>query len=463
MDETTNNSQQFFPTYNLDLASRDVGMREYESAAQTLMSEERLFATATAILVATVGIISTILYSKTNDSSIIDILKLNDIELYIIMLFLLTFFSFSSIIYFAALNRSIVNASRKIIILRRMLGLSYGSIRLVLPTDRIEGANNPHAIPMFHGWASYKSIPFFIVAILSSIFVYLVTRASESSFIFFIMTLANLQFARSIICDSIIVVSLWFITLCIVYRSCLMDHYEDWRLVLTTLVSKILRQPMVDNVEYVLYRSNLAVCEAKRLNVNLSDFYSLLIFVEDKNFYKHHGVSIRAIIATVYRYIKYGKKGGGSTITPQLVRTLFIRNLTQKFRRKIIEILLAFWIEKHFSKTEIINMYISAIRYDLNITGINDGSKYFFGRTGGIYTKAQIFFMIERIGNIRSGVLFNRIRCLLKEACENSQLSYGDINEYVGILRNQWSSGKVQDANGKQLGLLEEAVGKFAH
>ena len=71
--------------------------------------------------------------------------------------------------YFADRQRSILFATRKVIILRRMLGLTYGSMQLILPNWRIEGADQPLSVKLFPGWFTYVAYPFYILSIMSSI------------------------------------------------------------------------------------------------------------------------------------------------------------------------------------------------------------------------------------------------------------------------------------------------------
>src|SRR6187551_422557 len=82
------------------------------------------------------------------------------------------------------------------------------------------------------------------------------------------------------------------------------------------------------------------------------------IAIEDRRFYEHHGVDpfgiARAVLANILRR---GLSQGGSTITQQLAKNLF---LTQErtLARKIQELALAFWLERKFSKREILELYL---------------------------------------------------------------------------------------------------------
>jgi len=102
------------------------------------------------------------------------------------------------------------------------------------------------------------------------------------------------------------------------------------------------------------------------------------IAIEDKNFYHHGGISI---VGGVLRAIKdslFTKKlEGGSTITQQLVKG---RLLTPErtIRRKIKEMILALWVEKKYTKEQILEMYLNQVPYGGANYGIEEASRAFF-------------------------------------------------------------------------------------
>lgn len=103
-----------------------------------------------------------------------------------------------------------------------------------------------------------------------------------------------------------------------------------------------------------------------------------ILSIEDKDFYHHFGISIKRIIMAAFIDIKAGRKvEGASTLTQQLARVLF---LTPKktFSRKIKEALLALEIEKHYSKDEILQMYLNQVYFGAGNYGIAAAAKYYF-------------------------------------------------------------------------------------
>src|SRR3954447_1777315 len=94
------------------------------------------------------------------------------------------------------------------------------------------------------------------------------------------------------------------------------------------------------------------------------------IAIEDRRFYDHHGVDPfgigRAVVANILRR---GLSQGGSTITQQLAKNLFLtqeRTLT----RKIQELVLAFWLERKFSKVEILELYLNRVYFGAGAYGV---------------------------------------------------------------------------------------------
>ncbi len=101
---------------------------------------------------------------------------------------------------------------------------------------------------------------------------------------------------------------------------------------------------------------------------------------EDSSFYKHPGIKISAIIRALYIDIMHQDiKQGGSTITQQLARTLFLTN-EQTIERKIKELVIALRLEQMFSKDRILEMYLNTIYFGHGTWGIDTASHNYFGK-----------------------------------------------------------------------------------
>ena len=102
------------------------------------------------------------------------------------------------------------------------------------------------------------------------------------------------------------------------------------------------------------------------------------IAVEDKNFYKNPGVDVGGIIRAVWINLRGGETlSGGSTITQQVARTLLLSDeVTERtLRRKLRESVLAWQLTRHYSKDEILALYLNQIYYGGMAYGIEAASQ----------------------------------------------------------------------------------------
>ena len=104
------------------------------------------------------------------------------------------------------------------------------------------------------------------------------------------------------------------------------------------------------------------------------------VAIEDERFYQHPGVDFEAIARALVANLKSGEfSQGGSTLTQQLARDI-LRDRKKTVSRKIQEALLAILLEKHYSKEQILEMYLNEVCYGVNTYGIQAASKLYFGR-----------------------------------------------------------------------------------
>ncbi|MFT5280789.1 MAG: penicillin-binding protein 1C [Flavobacteriaceae bacterium] len=105
-----------------------------------------------------------------------------------------------------------------------------------------------------------------------------------------------------------------------------------------------------------------------------------IVAIEDRNFYKHSGISPRGIVRAFVTNIKNaGLSQGGSTLTQQLVKnTLLTRE--RKISRKLKEVVLSFKIERVLSKKEILELYLNEAPFGGSMYGIAEASQTFFGK-----------------------------------------------------------------------------------
>ncbi len=123
----------------------------------------------------------------------------------------------------------------------------------------------------------------------------------------------------------------------------------------------------------------------KRTMIDLSEIPQNLIYativVEDKDFFQHPGFDLQAIVRSIIiDILQGGKVQGGSTLTQQFVKNAFLTS-EKTYIRKIKELLLAYQIEKKFSKKEILQMYFNEIPYGSNAYGIEAASQIYFNKS----------------------------------------------------------------------------------
>ncbi|MEK7125000.1 MAG: transglycosylase domain-containing protein [Patescibacteria group bacterium] len=104
------------------------------------------------------------------------------------------------------------------------------------------------------------------------------------------------------------------------------------------------------------------------------------VAIEDANFYGHKGFDIRGIVRAFFKILSSGTVSqGGSTITQQLIKKALLSD-EKTPSRKIRELMLAIEVERHFTKEEILLMYLNQIPYGSNAYGIESASRTFFGK-----------------------------------------------------------------------------------
>lgn len=101
--------------------------------------------------------------------------------------------------------------------------------------------------------------------------------------------------------------------------------------------------------------------------------------VEDDSFYDHSGFDIKSIVRALWKIIVEDELQGGSTITQQLVKNVLL-SPERTLPRKLKELALAVNVERHYSKDEILELYLNNIPYGGNAYGIQAASKKFFDK-----------------------------------------------------------------------------------
>ncbi len=149
-------------------------------------------------------------------------------------------------------------------------------------------------------------------------------------------------------------------------------HLQDWKPpVVTTLYS-------ADG--QILYQFGAEKRIVVAVDQVPKEFLDALIATEDSHFYDHVGIDpwgiARAIITDI---IRFKKAQGGSTITQQLARSLFLKS-EKTMRRKLQEMVLALQIEKAFTKSEILGFYCNQVYMGHGRYGVEAAAQFYFGK-----------------------------------------------------------------------------------
>jgi 1A family penicillin-binding protein len=133
--------------------------------------------------------------------------------------------------------------------------------------------------------------------------------------------------------------------------------------------------------------------EQDRVIVSLNEvpqhLINAFIAVEDRSFYRHWGLNMMAIGKALHEDIMARRiVRGASTITQQLARNLFLTQ-EQTLTRKIKEAIVAVKIERHYTKDEILQMYLNQIYFGDGAYGVEAAARHLFGKPASELTLAQ--------------------------------------------------------------------------
>ena len=164
-----------------------------------------------------------------------------------------------------------------------------------------------------------------------------------------------------------------------------------------------------------------------------------ILFKEDNYFYYHPGINPVSLFRAFGRNLLTGRRtSGASTITMQVVRLLEPRERT--YTSKFIELWRAIQLEVHFSKDEILQLYLNLIPYGSNIEGLKSASLLYFGKPPRLLSLAEITTLT---------IIPNR----------PSSLQLGRRNAFVVEERNRWLK-RFKEARLFEADALDDALGE---
>lgn len=164
--------------------------------------------------------------------------------------------------------------------------------------------------------------------------------------------------------------------------------------------------------------------------------YQAVIDTEDRRFFKHSGfdyIGFARAMAVNIAKMRYAQ--GASTITQQVAKNLFLTR-EKSIRRKVQEYLLAQWLEKHFSKKQILNIYLNRVFFGSGAYGLNTAAKRFFNKQAKDLNLREAAILA---GALKAPSKYNYLRNK-KLALERSEVVLKLMRRAGSISLKEWES-----------------------
>ncbi|WP_111980172.1 penicillin-binding protein 1B [Algibacillus agarilyticus] len=186
-----------------------------------------------------------------------------------------------------------------------------------------------------------------------------------------------------------------------------------------------------------------------------------LLLVEDRGFYEHYGVSPIAIGRALYHNIKAGRTvQGGSTLTQQLVKNMFLTN-ERSLWRKIREAYIAVLLDAQYSKAEILEAYINEVYLGQNnargVHGFALASRFYFGKQVAELAPNEIAMLVA----IVKGPSYYNPRRYTERTLERRDLVLRLMTENNLISRDEYEHNIIKPLNTTDQDKL--SAGRYTH
>lgn len=176
---------------------------------------------------------------------------------------------------------------------------------------------------------------------------------------------------------------------------------------------------------------------------------------EDHSFYEHHGFSPIGIIRSALANLHAGHVvEGGSTITQQLAKNCFFEQPKRTVERKICEIIIASELEEKYTKNQILEMYLNEAYFGNNAYGIEQASRFYFGKTAARVSVPEAAFLAGLIKSpSRLGAPENRLMAFEEQGkVIDKMIRFGFISAERGefaksqelVTREVWEKTQAQ-------------------
>jgi Transglycosylase len=160
-----------------------------------------------------------------------------------------------------------------------------------------------------------------------------------------------------------------------------------------------------------------------------------VLTTEDGKFWKHSGVTLPEVRRSIEINLKNeGLKYGASTITMQLAKNLFLTR-ERTVARKLQELFFVWYLEKNFSKEEILELYLNVIEFGPSLYGIGDASRYYFGREASQLNVLESVFLIRLLPN---PVERHRVY-------EKGEVSKRRLASLYRVIKTMWKRGRLTE------------------
>lgn len=181
------------------------------------------------------------------------------------------------------------------------------------------------------------------------------------------------------------------------------------------------------------------------------------IAIEDRPFYRHRGIDPKGMLRALFVNIRrHSWQQGGSTITQQLARNMFLSR-EKTIPRKLKEMLLAAEIERRFSKDEILEMYLNEVFYGNGAYGVKRASRLFFDVSPKFLTLAQCAMLA---GLPQSPIAYSPYDAPKRAKARRHQVLLAMLDQ--GFVTNeQFEQADHEQIQGKLAPLKEEGVKSF--
>src|SRR5260221_5693445 len=149
--------------------------------------------------------------------------------------------------------------------------------------------------------------------------------------------------------------------------------------------------------KYYTARGNRIHAEYKDISPNV---IHALVHTEDEHFYDHSGSDGKAVVRAV---LKFGRDGGGSTITQQLALNMFngerSHNRISRVIQKLKEWIIAIQLERNFTKEEVLSLYLNDVSFSDNVYGIRNASRTFYQKEPADLSVDEAALLVGMVNN----------------------------------------------------------------